>query len=260
VKALLLYLLPVCIAMQPATIEAPQNPNSFYSFTVKKSFFRLGSKVITLNKFISQQQQPFLMVNLHNDEESLIDKAKEVLAIRGGQLVVLENQGNKLIEAEVLDRMVVFDPSHIFTNYGRKFKPKKGVNFKIDQHVRQFADFITNELDDGKNVVDLHSHSEQDKPISHYKKELRKFKDVKAVHHNAAMDEGDYFLTSDEDVFEKLKSRGFNVVLQSSTKLKELGMLDDFCQKMKSKYLLLATRTGHGSVQELMLNALYEVF
>jgi hypothetical protein len=260
VKALLLYLLPVCYALQPATIEAPPTPVSPYSVTVKKSFFRLGTRLITLNKIVSQREQPFLMVNLHNDETSLIEKAKELTARKGGQLIVLENDGQKLIEAELLERTVVFDPSHIFTFYGRKFRPKKGINFKIDQHVKQLADFITNELDDGKHVVDLHSHSGDDRLISDYQKEIKKFKDVKDVHQNKFMDEADYFLTSDEYLFEQLSKRGFNIVLQSSTKLRELGMLDNFCQKMKSKYLLVVTRTHHDAVQEQMLNALYEVF
>jgi len=255
VKTLLLYLLPLCWSL-PATHEKSEHP-----LQLTKSFFRLGDQVLTLEKHQSAEERNFLIVSLHNDEEGFIQNARSFIESEGGALFILQNGGRKDISVELLDRRVAFDPNGIFTVYGRKaFKPRKGVNFKIDQYVAQFARFIVNELGQEKHIVDIHGHEPGEKDISGYQREVKKFKDIRAVHVAPSRNGHTYFLTSDEGVFERLKGLGFNCVLQSNYKLRGDGSLNEYCRRINRAYVRVVTVPGDNAAQREMLQALSQVF
>ena len=255
VKTFLLYLLPL-LWSEPAAIEKNEAP-----LQVTKSFFRLGDQVFTLEKLQSPAERNFSVVSLHNDEEGFIENARRFVAEEGGALYVLQNGGRKDISVELLDHQVAFDPNEIFTLYGRKvFKPRKGIYFKIDQYVAQFARFIVNELGQEKHIIDIHGHLAGEKDITDYKKELKKFKDIRGVHHNPAKNPHTYFLTSDEGLYGQLREEGFNCVLQSNYKLRGDGSLNEYCRRINRLYVRVVTVQGDDAAQEEMLRALSRIF
>ena len=56
-----------------------------------RTFFRLGDNLITIATLTHQQERSFVVVSLHNDEETAITAAQEFVEENGGQMIYLEN-------------------------------------------------------------------------------------------------------------------------------------------------------------------------
>lgn len=249
VKALL-YLLPACLALHAAPKALAPEPQS-----LSKSFFRFGDVLLTLEKYTNGTDRPYVLVSLHSNEAGSIATARSFALAHGTEFFRLQYADRRNVEANLMDRKVVFDPARIFTSWGRRLILKKNNCWDkmVNNRVQQLAHFVTAEVVREKTVVAVHN-TEGDGLLD-FQKGGKLEKATRSVFRNPALDPHDYILTTDEALYAQLKARQLNVVLQNNARTKDDGSLRVYCVKAKTPYVHIETLAGHRAEQERMLEA-----
>lgn len=227
---------------------------------IKKSYFRLGEKVMTLVRHGVTTTEPYVVVSLHDNEFTASEAAKKFVSRNGGLYLELENNNQKNISFTLFNKNLVIDPNNIFTPKGRwnDLTASQKKDHIIGQQITGFANFIIEELPVDKTIISVHNNVEGDYSISRYAKGKDLYRNVKLIYTNPEMDADDFIVTTDKSIYEELKDRKINVVLQSYQS-KDDGSLGIFCTKTHRSYVGVETQLGHYTEQENMLNVIAEI-
>lgn len=227
----------------------------------ERNFFRLGDRVLTLAKHGYEDDKPYVLLSLHNNEYTAIQSGLDYVTEYGGTFYELVNNQQRNISFVLMDQRYHFDPNRIFTYRGREANLRmfKSWDKRTHDQVLQFAQFILNEIPFRKTIVALHNNTDGEYDLNDYKKGGRYYRETKAVHSNPDMDRDDFFLTTDATIYKRLKELNYNVVLQNNSKVKDDGSLSVYCAKVNRKYINIETQFGHTGVQQEMLDVLEKV-
>ena len=247
----------VLVSTSTSFAKAPMTKKAV---ATKKSYFRFGEKVVTLAKHATPADQPFVLISLHNNEYEAAETAQKFVAEQGGTFLELQNNNERNIEFSLFDKQMIVDPNNIFTPKGRwnDLAANQKKDHVISQQIGELASFIINELPLQKAIVSLHNNISGGHIIEMYGKNGSLAKNVRSFYQNPEMNSADFFFTTDKAVFEQLKDRKFNVVLQDF-QAKDDGSLTVFCAKTRRSYIGIETQNGHTEMQEKMLNAIAEI-
>ncbi|MCW3073791.1 MAG: hypothetical protein JWP69_860 [Flaviaesturariibacter sp.] len=226
----------------------------------KKSYFRFGEKVVSIAKHTTASDQPYVLISLHNNEYAAAEAAHKFITEQGGEYLELLNNNERNIEFSLFDKEMIVDPNHIFTPKGRwnDLAANQKKDYIISQQIGALASFIIDEIPLQKAIISLHNNVAEAASIELYKKGGALHKTVRFIYHNPEMNPNDYIITTDKEVFEKLKERKVNVVLQNYQS-KDDGSLNIFCAKTKRTYIGIETQTGHTTAQENLLNVVTDI-
>jgi hypothetical protein len=246
-----------------STISSSQNPDSFFipvpGSTGERSFFRLGDNVLTITKLTKPRERNFVLVSLHNNEVSAIDAARDFVNKNGGQLICLENDENHNIDFEFLNSRYSIDPARIFTQKGRTNILKNGpYKNALSVEVQKFADYVSEIIPHNKHVVGIHSYDEGEVTINNYRN-LKSARKTKSLHHNPGINENNFFITADTRVFNELKERNQNVVLQNQAVTNDDGSLGIMIAKNRRIYVDVVAGSNQGEEQKNMIGILSEI-
>jgi hypothetical protein len=258
VKHLLLSLL---LIISVATIYAQQTQLIYASSTTSsgKSYFRLGDRVITIARHGAVDTEPYVLVSLHNNEVTSIQVGKEFVKEKGGLFIELQNDQKRIIMVDLYNRNLAVDPNRIFTmarSYGIQVSNR--LDERIGKQITEFSQFLLNEMPINKTIVALHNNTNGEYSIRSYQKHPAIKRDAKLVHVNPEMDEDDFFYTTSKDIFDKLKEKNVNVVLQSS-KAYDDGSLAIYCANSNRPYVTVETQIGHEAEQKKMLEIVADI-
>jgi hypothetical protein len=262
-------------ASSPIAIHKQNNPEYFSGPSVaaaaapaarrltlqtRRMYYRLGERLITINKQVTDDALPYMFVSLHNNESSIADAARKFIFSQGGSLLEVLNDNQRNIEFTLFDRELSVDPNHIFTPKGRNqdLSINKKTDMIISHQLNGFAQFILDELPYEKVIVSVHSNDAGDYTINDFGKNGEHERDAWMVYRNPAHDENDFFVTTDKELFSQLKARNVNVVLQS-IRSKDDGSLGVFCGRTHRGYIGIETRKGHSEEQERMVQIVHEI-
>jgi hypothetical protein len=252
------FLAPLAAALYAPSITSLNTPKTFVS--TQKSFFRLGDQVLQIDKFSSTESLPYQLVSLHNDETNLIASARSFVSESGGSLVLLNNKGNRKVEATLMDHDLQFDPSFIFTTWGRKQALDKThtSDRRSSQQLEQFARFLITALEEQKITVELHAQCAGSYTIASFKKDGALEKTARIVYENPAQDPSSYFITNSQEAFDRLKARQQNVVYQNLHGLKDDGSLKIYFLRAAKPYVQVVSVKDQEGSQLRLLNSLKE--
>jgi hypothetical protein len=245
------------VAAQEDHYTFTSNPEPF----TERNYFRLGDRVLALAKHGYEDNKPFVLLSLHNNEQTAIQTGLEYVSENGGTLYELVNNQQRNISFVLMDQRYLFDPNRIFTYKGREANLKmfRSWDKRTHDEVLKFAQFILSEIPFRKTIVALHNNTNEEYDITDYKRGGRYYRDAKAVHTNPDMDLDDFFLTTDAATYKRLKELNYNVVLQNNAKVKDDGSLSVYCARVNRKYVNIETQFGHAGVQQEMLDVLEKV-
>jgi hypothetical protein len=116
--------------------------------------------------------------------------------------------------------------------------------------VGAFADSLMQDLKDARIIIAMHNNTDG-KPLS-----VKSFKDRYV---NPAMDTDDFILTTEKKIYDQLKKKKINAVLQTQETSSDDGSLAIYCSKKKIPYINIEAQEGHKVQQVQMLNALTDV-
>lgn len=252
-----LFLLPICFSFGLTKDES--NPRPERTVRINKSFFRLGDRLITLEKCSGDQIGTYLIIALHNNEQTAISAATSFVADHKASFIRLVHNGSFNVEANVWDKTIRFDPDKIFTSWGRKMNLKNTgwYNKNTSQQVQEFAHFLVTEFSYAPVLVSVHNNEGNRSILEYRSGNLQR--ETKDYYINPLQDQSDFVITTDEKIFRKLKDKQINAIWQKKGKLKDNGSLNVYCVKVKKPYVHIEARSDHLEEQKKLLAAVDEI-
>ena len=228
---------------------------------VETTSLQLGDRTV---KLVSHDAGPGpLLVNVHDDENTAVDAALAVIAKHGGRVIELRHTGERLITFQLSGSKYTADPNRIFTAKGVPATLHKyGADSKdAEAAVTTFANALLAKLDPpaGWPLIALHNNTPAlSYSILSYQPGGADAGEAGEVFVNKARNANDFFLVTERKHFDALKSRGFNVVLQSDKPATDDGSLSVYSGQQKRAYVNVEAQHGHLTEQTEMIDALYD--
>lgn len=194
-------------------------------------------------------------VALHENESTSVSAAKEVLRTKGGVLVELKHGGGRNLRFRHKGKTYTVDPNRIFTDAGIRKTLAGGYSTEVHQIVTGLANTILTRLSRSV-IVSLHNNTNGSYSIKSYSPGGQYARDASALHVVPGRDADDFFFVTSSRIFAALKSRDFNVALQSSSGTDD-GSLSVYCIRNGIPYVNVEAQGGHLSEQKSMIMALF---
>jgi hypothetical protein len=202
-----------------------------------------------------------LLVSLHSNEKTAISAAKELLKSRSGSLYVLENGGERRMPVYSRTKRLTIDPNRIFSEAGVIRDLRMYSIFREDEARQcvQFGQDIIEKIGITKSrtVVALHNNTNGHFSLRSYLPGGSEAK-ATAMVHQGDEDEDNFFLVTEKHLFEALRLRGFNVVLQDNKNAPDDGSLSVYCGRHGIPYVNVEAENGDLTNQIRMLEALID--
>lgn len=233
-----------------------------YAITTTRSSLQLGDA--TVDVLIHEAEVPGLTyLNLHDDENTSVKAALDVIGEYGGRVIELKHSGDRRITFNLGDGAYEFDPNRMFTDVGRRSTLERFSSVTEDALVaiQAFADEVLLLLNPAEleAVVTLHNTSPGTYSISLYTGEGELAGDAESVYVSDKMDPKDYFFVTDRDLYNQLSQMELNVVLQDNVNATDDGSLSVWCAQQHIVYANSEALNGHRRVQADMLLRLHEI-
>lgn len=221
----------------------------------------------TTVQFITTCKQPaagVVFVHVHENETTAFESTQKLLEkYQWGCLVTLKSQGQRNITFNWQNKSYSFDPNRIYTPKGRiaTLAKSQPFNKEVDKMVNAMADsFLNHFIKWQRLVIAVHNNTDGGGLTIHSFKKGGVFAaDAKKVFINPAHDEDDFFYTTDHRIFNFLKKKGFNVLLQHNEKVADDGSLSVYAAQKQIPYLNIETQAGEEARQLVMLEAAWEM-
>lgn len=226
----------------------------------RRSYYRLGERLVTLNRQVTDESTAYVFVSLHNNETTIAEAARRSIVNNGGTLLELLNDNQRDIEFTLFEKNLSVDPNNIFTPKGRnrELSASSKTDVTISRQLNGFSQFILDEIPHEKTIVSVHSNDDGDQLVTDYARNGEHDNDAAQVYVNADQNANDFFVTTDRSVFNKIKEKKYNVVLLS-LRSRDDGSLAVYCSRMHRNYVGIETERGHEAQQESMVAVISEL-
>lgn len=203
-------------------------------------------------------------LNLHDDENTSVLAALARIRTDGGVVYELQHSGSRNLTFQLNDASYTVDPNRIFTD--------KGIDLTLVRHgststqareaVRSFADSLLSLVGfhDMEVVVTIHNNSEDGYSALSYHENGDLSSDAQAVHLTQDQDPDDFFFVTTEALYDTLRARDANVVLQDNILAQDDGSLSVLAGRDGIPYVNVEAQHDHVDVQREMLAILHGVF
>jgi hypothetical protein len=140
------FLLVICLfAFNDSARGQNKPPLKKYKIEQKVFRYKLGDKTvkIVISK-TSKRPSKFVYFNIHDNENTAVEAAKEIIEKYGGTLIELRNNGKRLINFSLKDEQFTFDPNRIFTKVGirKTLKNNGGYTIEAERETNKFAEIF----------------------------------------------------------------------------------------------------------------------
>jgi len=241
------------------SIEFAKPTETRISVTEKTIFYKLADNTIPIRIQQYGERTDLVFINLHDDEITSVDAAKRILEEYGGTLIELENKTQRNIRFHLGQYIYTIDPNTIFSKDGikRSLEQFGRSSSKAIDEVAKLGDRILELIpDEAECIVALHNNTPGLFSASDYALKNNRSTDSKKVYLNPEQDTDDFFLTTDNFLYEKLADKGFNTILQDNKNCTEDGSLSVYCGKKKVRYVNCETEHGKSEQYYQMMKAL----
>ena len=244
-----------------------KNPEHFYSAVKPVAFtpsektitHKLGDKIISLKVTQYGQAVNPCCINLHDNEATAVQAARDVLELEGGILIKIENNARRMVSFPFKGLMYSFDPNRIFsaTGINLTLKANGKINPLAVAEVEKFAAHLLQLIPDTVScIIALHNNTDGDYSVKSYQPGGKRIHDAKLVHANDWQDVDDIAFTTDENLFNKMSALGYNSILQDNTKATKDGSLSVYYGELNKRYINIETQFGKTVQYKEMLRKL----
>jgi hypothetical protein len=194
----------------------------------------------------------FVYVNLHDDENTSVAAVQNVLSQSGGRLVELRHTGRRLVAFTLQGKEYRVDPNRIFTAAGLHLTLERQSEYSDDAALaaRRFAEGLLSlyRIDRADAVIALHNNTPGMYSALSYAAGGIYARDAQDVFIRDGSDPDNFFFVTERVVFDALKRRGYNAVLQDNRLVTDDGSLSVYCGKANVRYVNVEAE--HGSLKE----------
>lgn len=222
----------------------------------------IGDTSIQLQKqFFGTAPKGIYFINLHANETTSIDATNQYLNKSAGCFIQLKNSDVRNVRFTLNNTLFKVDPNRIFTTIGIEATLKKNSSYTTDaaKAVTGFAQNIIDAMPEPKLIIAMHNNTNNDFSISSYNRGKNEAINAAKLYINPTMDSDDFVYTTELKIFNYLKEKKINVVLQKSKGFKDDGSLSVYCSKQSIPYINIEAQLDHLKEQLQMLEAITTV-
>lgn len=197
-------------------------------------------------------------LNLHENEQTAVLAAADLLQTVPGQLIELRSRGRRVVSFRDGLRPLAFDPNRIFSDAGIEQTLRRHASNTpaAQQALRALRDQVLALIDGPPDqaVVALHNNRAGLYSILQYRPGGAHAPDAQALTINPRLAPEDFCLVTRASLFEPLRDQGFNVVLQAQNPSDD-GSLSVWFGQQRRAYVNVEALHGHRAEQLRMLAA-----
>ena len=226
-----------------------------YTLRQTTTYYKMGNRNIGIVSYKYNNNPGIVMMSLHDDEATAIETSKQVLRKTGGYLIKINNDSARFISFKLNGVTYRFDPNRIFTQTGIISSLKQQGHYSAGAAtvVKNFAKFILSKIPAGTpTLIALHNNHIGDYSIYTYAYGGL-VKDRREIYIDSIHVADNFFITTDEIIYNKIRSFGYNVALQDNRAAKDDGSLSIYYGKKNKSYVNVETLHGKPEVQFNML-------
>ncbi len=245
-------------AQQSIEFTQPTDP----AITEKTIFYNLAGNIVPIKITQYGERADIVFINLHDDEITSVDAAKRVLEEYGGLLIEVENNAQRNILFKLDRYFFKVDPNRIFSEEGiKKSLEQLGrTSDKAVDEVEKLGQRIVQLIPEETTcIIALHNNTPDLFSVTEYAAGNIRSVDSKKVYINTEQDTDDFFLTTDNNLYEKIANKGFNTILQDNKNCTEDGSLSVYCGRRNIRYVNCETEHGKTEQYYEMMKALMVV-
>lgn len=202
-------------------------------------------------------------LNVHDDEDTSVAAALDVIGRRGGRVVELSHTGARLLAFTVGGDAFTVDPNRIFTDAGRA--RTLGALSRDTPAARAAAAAFADTLlalytaTRPDPVVTLHNNTEASYSAASYRPEAEYARDASAVALPDGADADDFYFVTGAPLYDALRASGYGVVQQNDATATDDGSLSVWAGRAGVPYVNVEAQHGHLAEQTRMLDRLVDV-
>ncbi len=254
------FILISCIVQLSSCAQA-DTPARLFTPVVRTYQVSLGDTSLTILVSVYDSSSRLAFVHVHDDELTAKDATHSFLERRGGALISIQNNGQRLIKFPYKARYYTFDPNRMFTRNGIKESMKlfQPYHVKAALEVEKFASFFLQKIPGNSYVIAMHNNSNNKYSILSYLPEGSLPGEAAGLHINKKMDPDDFVFTTDPKVYTELKKQDISVILQKKKPATDDGSLSILFGKKKRAYTNIEAEHGHFDIQLQLVEAVADI-
>ncbi len=246
---------------KPETVNRPLPPATFTP-AEKTITQKLGDKTVSIKVTQYGNTVNNCCINLHDDESTAVQAARAILEQKGGILIRIENNSQRMVSFSYRGISYTFDPNRIFSRRGIQLtlRSKGKVTIEAMDEVEKFANRLLQLIPDSAScVIALHNNTDGDYSVKTYQAGGTRQADAKRVYADSWQDIDDITLTTDEKLFNSMSGFGYNSILQDNVKVLRDGSLSVYYGEQNKRYINIETQYGKTNQYKEMLSKLLYV-
>lgn len=229
---------------------------------IQKLQLNVGPKKVPVTIYKYGEVNDVVCFNMHDNEFTSVEAAKQVLSERGGMIIKIENGKQRFINFKLNNKRFTFDANRIFSKEGieQTLRDRGRYSTAAAAEIEGFANKLLSLIPDTTScIVALHNNFDADFSIKSYIPGGSLEKNAMAVYEDSLQDADDIALTTDSILFKKMANYGYNSILQDNINVKKDGSLSVYYGERDKRYINIETE--HGRVQQYveMLTKLYDI-
>lgn len=228
----------------------------------KKIFYKLGSDNLPVTVMQYGATKHIIAINLHDNEETSVKATKSLFEEKGGIIIKIENNHQRVIKFRLKGVFYSFDPNRMFSRAGieQTLRDNKKISKEAIDEVEKFAQQLLLLIPDSVScIVALHNNTEQAFSVKSYLSGHERQFDAKAVYADSLQDVDDIILTTDSLLYQKMADAHYNSIWQDNINAKKDGSLSIFCGERNRRYINIETQHGKVNQYMEMLEKLLEI-
>ncbi len=241
-----------------------QNKSRLGKYKIRQVIFpyKIGETIvkIVVSK-TSSASSKFVYFNMHDNENTAVEAAKDIIGRFGGTLVEMQHGGERLVKLSLKENQFTFDPNRIFTAVGieKTLKSDTSQTNEMTGEAKKFAENLEKYLKAAKLIIAVHNNTDGNYSIESYTPGGEFENDAKLANINSKSDIDDFFFVTENGFYKTLKAKNQNVVLQDNEKVTDDGSLAVYCARKKISYVNVESEHGHLTEQTKMLEILQDL-
>lgn len=230
--------------------------------TEKTIFYKLANNTIPIKIQQYGERTDIVFINLHDDEATSVDAAKRILEEYGGMLIEIENNAQRNIRFRLGKYFYEIDPNRIFSKEGIKrslLQSGRTSPKAIDESAKLGERILKLIPEQTGCIIALHNNTPDHFSALEYTPGNKRAAESKKVYINPDQDADDFFLTTDNSLYEKLADKRYNTILQDNKNCTEDGSLSVYCGRKNIRYVNCETEHGKTEQYYDMIKSLLKI-
>jgi hypothetical protein len=203
-------------------------------------------------------------LNLHDDENTSVRAALDVIRRHGGRVMELKHSGARNVTFDLDGIEYEFDPNRMFNIHGasaslERFGPESNAAVTA---VSAFADEVLQHIlpPEPNVMVTLHNNPGRGYSVLSYLPDGNYAGEAQHVHVGEGIDPHDFYFVTDLDLYNQLQQAELNAVLQDNVRMTDDGSLSVWSAQNQLPYVNVEAQDGHRRSQADMIVFLHRLF